>query len=130
MPQPPKISEAEWEVMNVLWKEAGLTAAQVYERLKQQGWKLNTVRTFLTRLEVKQALKSATGPEARTFTPAVTREVCLRDEGESFVNRFFKGATGALLVHFAESTKLSDRELAELEEILKQKKKEGRRGSR
>ncbi len=130
MARVPKISESEWEVMNVLWERPGLTAALVYERLEEQGWKLNTVRTFLTRLEAKKAVKSSAGAEARVFSPTVTREACLRGEGESFANRFFKGATGALLLHFAESTKLSDKELAELEEIIRQKKKGGRRGSK
>ena len=116
--------------MNILWGEAPLTATQVYERLEEQGWKLNTVRTFLTRLEKKKALKSASGAEARVFSPAVTRESCLRGEGESFVNRFFQGAAGALLVHFAENTNLSPKELAELEEIIKQKRKGGSRGNR
>ena len=77
-----------------------------------------------------QRIERLVGKEpARVFTPAVTREACLQGESESFANRFFKGARGALLVHFAESTKLSDKELKELEDIIKQKKKGGRRGN-
>lgn len=116
--------------MQVLWKEAPLTATQVFERLERRGWKLNTVRTFLTRLEVKKVLTSGSGAGVRVFSPAVTREACLRGESKSFVNRFFQGATGALLLHFAEQTKLSERELAELEEILREKRKGGGRGNR
>lgn len=126
----PKISEAEWEVMQVLWEEAPLAAAEVFERLEKRGWKLNTVRTFLTRLEQKKALKAASRDGVRVFSPAVTRAACLRGESKSFVNRFFRGAAGALLMHFAEETKLSDRELAELEKILKEKRKGGGRGNR
>jgi len=119
----PKISNAEWEVMNVLWREPGLTAAQVFERLSERSWKLNTVRTFLSRLEKKKAVRSEDVPEARVFSAALSREDCLRTEGETFLQRFFQGATGALLVHFAGSTSLSGKELKELEEILEKKRK-------
>lgn len=126
----PKISDAEWEVMNVLWREPGLTAAQVCARLSGRAWKLNTVRTFLTRLEKKGAVRPEELPEARVFSAVLSREKCLRAEGETFLQRFFHGATGALLVHFAGNTPLSAKELKELEEILEKKRKGGGRGRR
>lgn len=128
MSRPARISESEWEVMNVLWKDGPLTAAQVFDRLKSRSWKLNTVRTFLTRLEQKGALQSTNLPDARVFQTAVSRDECVRGEADSFLNRFFGGATGALLVHFAEGKDLSTDELTELEAIIEQKKKEARRG--
>lgn len=130
MKEIPKISDAEWEVMNVLWDEPGLTAALVGERLSGRGWKLNTVRTFLTRLERKGAVRVQELPEARVFSAVLSREECIHAEGRTFAQRFFQGATGALLVHFAGNTKLSERELNELEEILERKRKEGGRGRR
>ncbi len=124
----PKISESEWEVMNVLWKEGPLTAAQVSDRLGARRWKLNTVRTFLTRLQRKRAVRVESMPEAQAYSVAVTREESVRGEAESFLNRFFDGATGALLVHFAENRQLTSAELAELEEIVEQKRREAGRG--
>jgi len=130
MKQIPKISDAEWEVMNILWNETRLTAAQVFERLNGRSWKLNTVRTFLTRLEKKKAVCSESLPEARVFVAALSREDCIKAEGETFLQRFFQGATGALLVHFVENRSLSRKDLKELEEILEQKRKEGSRERR
>ena len=126
----PKISNAEWEVMNVLWREPMLTAAQVFERLSARSWKLNTVRTFLTRLEKKKAVRSEELPEARVFSAALSREDCIQSEGETFLQRFFQGATGALLVHFAGNTRLSKQELKELEVILENNRKGGGRALR
>jgi len=128
MKQIPKISEAEWEVMNVLWKKEQLTAAQVFEELRGRDWKLNTVRTFLTRLEKKEAVHSENRPEARVFWAALSKEDCIAAEGETFLQRFFQGAAGALLVHFAENRSLSKKDLKELEDILEQKRKEANRG--
>jgi BlaI family penicillinase repressor len=112
-------------VLAVLWRKAPLTASQVFESLAaDKTWKLNTVRTFLTRLEKKGAVRSREGADARQFLPAVSREACVRQESDSFLARVFDGGTAALLLHFARSKRLSASELAELEAILARKRQE------
>ena len=121
----PRVSEAEWEILSLLWKKAPLTATQVFEALPGKAWKLNTVRTFLTRLEKKGAIRAEECAEtAKQFRPAVSREACVRQESDTFLARVFEGGTAALLLHFARSKRLSAAELAELEAILAQKRKE------
>ena len=124
---PPRISESEWEILSVLWKKAPLTAAQVFASLTDKAWKLNTVRTFLARLEKKGAIRAQESAEsARQFAPAVSREACVRQESDTFLARVFEGGTAALLLHFAKSKRLSTEELAELEIILAGQRKEKR----
>ena len=121
----PRISEAEWEILSLLWKKAPLTATQVFEALPGKAWKLNTVRTFLTRLEKKGAVRVDECAEAaKQFLPAVSREACVRQESDTFLARVFEGGAAALLLHFAKSKRLSAAELAELETILARKRKE------
>ena len=119
----PRISEAEWEVLGVLWKKFPLTANEIFAALDKHGWKLNTVRTFLTRLEGKGVITSQQGPDGKEFSPRIDRETCIREAGRSFLHRVFEGATGALLLHFAKSENLSLAELAELQSILDEKRK-------
>jgi BlaI family transcriptional regulator, penicillinase repressor len=119
----PRISEAEWEVLAVLWKKFPLTANEIFAALAARHWKLNTVRTFLTRLENKGVLASVPGPEGKEFSPRYDRETCIREAGQSFLKRVFEGATGALLLHFAKGNQLSATDLAELQSILDQKRK-------
>ena len=121
----PRISEAEWEILSILWKKAPLTAAQVFAARPDPDWKLNTVRTFLARLEKKGVIRSEERPQAaKQYLPAVSREACVRQESDSFLARVFEGGTAALLLHFARSKRLSAAELAELETILASKRKE------
>jgi BlaI family transcriptional regulator, penicillinase repressor len=120
----PRISESEWEVLGVLWKKAPLTATQVFEKLAEKSWQLSTVRTFLTRLEKKGVVQSVENREAKTYVPSLTRDECVRDASQSFLDRVFEGATASLLIHFARSKRLSARDLADLEAILAQKRKE------
>ena len=119
----PRISESEWEVLSTLWKKAPLTANQVFDRLANKDWKLSTVRTFLARLEKKGVVESFENPDAKTYSPRLSREECVREASQSFLDRVFEGATASLLVHFAKSKRLSDRDLADLEAILAEKRK-------
>jgi BlaI family penicillinase repressor len=128
MGKTPRISEAEWEILTVLWKKSPLTAAEVFAAIPKNTWKLNTVRTFLARLEKKGAVRAEDRQEeAKRFLPAVSREACVRHESESFLARVFEGGAAALLLHFTRSNRLSAEELAELEAILAQKRKEKKR---
>jgi BlaI family penicillinase repressor len=118
----PDIADSEWAVMEVLWESSPQTAAEVTKALRPStNWADNTVRTLLTRLVEKGALKtaeSAAGP--RTFSPAVSREKCVKAEGDSFLARIFGGAAKPLLVHFAQNSKLTAAEVKELKRLLDQ----------
>src|SRR5689334_2921593 len=113
---PPDISHAEWTVMEVLWKRSPQTASEVFKSLQTStGWALNTVRTLLTRLVDKGALCSEKGSAgAIEFIPAVAREVCVKAESESFLQRVFQGATESLLLHFADRSKLTPEDARKL----------------
>jgi BlaI family penicillinase repressor len=120
---PPKISQAEWEVMSVLWTQAPLTAADVFSALPAgHGWKQKTVNTFLTRLVDKKVLAVDKSEKAHVYAPRVSREKCVSQEGESFLQRVFQGATGDLVLHFCARADLTPEEIRELEQLLKAKK--------
>jgi len=116
----PDIAESEWSIMEALWESSPQTASEVAKTLRPtMNWAENTVRTLLTRLVEKGALKTAENASGtRTYLPAVKREVCVRAEGESFMQRIFGGAAKPLLVHFAQNSKLSAEEVRELKKIL------------
>jgi BlaI family transcriptional regulator, penicillinase repressor len=119
----PRISAAEWEVMNVVWARQPLTATQVFDALPpQHGWKQKTVNTFLTRLAAKGVLAAAKEGKAFVYSARNTRDECVRNEGESFLHRVFQGAAGDLMLHFCERADLSPDEIRELEQLLKAKK--------
>jgi BlaI family penicillinase repressor len=81
------------------------------------------VNTFLTRLVEKGVLRVRREGKSNIYSPAKTREQCIRAESDSFLRRVFRGATGPMLLHFVERAELSPDEIRELERLLKQKKK-------
>ena len=121
---PVKISPAEWEVLNVLWDRAPASAAEIFAALEgDKNWHPKTVNTFLARLVDKKILRVRREGRSNVYAPVKSREQCIRAEGESFLQRVFRGASGPMLLHFVERADLSPAEIRELERLLKQKKK-------
>src|SRR5271165_6848053 len=120
---PPRISSAEWEVMNVIWLKGPLTATEVFEALPAGNrWKPKTVNTFLTRLVAKGALAADRKGKAFLYTAQVAREKCIQAESDSFLQRVFQGAAGDLVLHFCEQAELTEGEMRELEHMLRAKR--------
>jgi BlaI family penicillinase repressor len=122
---PPQISDAEWEVMKVIWDVSGsLTASEVVGRLEAGGtrWKPRTIKTLLARLVQKGAVRADPGADAagRTFRyrAAVSRDACVRSESRWFLSRVFDGAVAPALLHFLQSGKLSQEEIRQLKDLL------------
>jgi len=119
MSYPPKISEAEWQGMEVLWEESPLTASEVIERLTEKPqWAANTVRTLLARLVQKGALAYDEEGKKYLYRPVFKRKQHVSNESETFLERIFRGTPKALLLHFAQSSKLSRKDIAELQKVL------------
>jgi BlaI family transcriptional regulator, penicillinase repressor len=124
MPSPsPQISDAEWEVMKVVWESPGpLTAGEVVQRLEDSThWRPRTIKTLLARLVQKGAVRAEPAPDAaRTFLyrAAVSRDACVRQESRSFLSRVFDGAVTPALLHFLESAKLTRSEIEQLRDVL------------
>ncbi|HDK7155194.1 TPA: BlaI/MecI/CopY family transcriptional regulator [Clostridium botulinum] len=119
----PKISAAEWEVMKLLWKENPLTSEKIINSLtKKMGWSTQTVKTFITRLLKKEAIGFEKVGRAYNYYPLISEDECIKAENQSFLQKVYDGAVGMLFTRFLEEETLSEEEIEELEQILKDKK--------
>ena len=118
-----RISGAEHEVMEVLWREAPLTAAEVAERVPaEKGWSIPTVKTMLSRLLAKGILSHEEEGRRYLYRPAVRREDYVAQESRRLIDRMFGGRVTPLVAHLADRDDLSARDIAEIEELLKELK--------
>ena len=121
--KPINITPAEWDIMEVLWRQSPLSAAEIYETLQAQtDWTVKTVRSFLDRLVQKKAVRKDKIHGMNVFKPIPKRSQCLRQESESFLKRFFHGNPVSLVRHFVEQESLSDQDIVRLKELLDKKK--------
>lgn len=120
----PSISEAEWEVMNILWEKSPQTANDVITSLQgQKDWKAKTVRTLLDRLVQKGVAGVNKEQRVYTFYPLYSQDECQRAEAESFIKRIYGGTVKSMLVQFMEEDSLSEEDIEELKSILDEKPK-------
>jgi len=128
MPKQPSISDAEWEVMEILWSStAPLTANDVVDRLaKKNRWSPRTVKSLLNRLVKKRALGFETEGKRYLYSPGVSRADCVRSRSKSFVASVFGGAVGPMLAHFVSEAPLTPDEIRELKEMLEKRERKGR----
>jgi BlaI family penicillinase repressor len=118
-----RISEGEHVLMEVLWADSPLTAADVTERVDPaRGWSDRTVKTMLGRLLVKGAIAHEEDGRRYLYRPAVAREDYVARESSRLVDRLFGGRAAPLVAHLAERQALSDTDIAELEALLRELK--------
>ncbi|OSZ69104.1 CopY family transcriptional repressor [Sphingomonas sp. IBVSS1] len=117
-----RISEAEWQVMEVLWHTSPLTAQDVAARLVETGWSLPTVKTLLSRLAAKGALATTEDGRRYLYEPAVERAAVAAGESRRLVDRLFGGRATPLVAHLAERGELSPADIAELEALIRELK--------
>ena len=124
MAQVPRISDAEWAVMEVIWQQHPITALEVVQKLTpSRQWQDQTIRTMLRRLIDKGAIKYKAEGKAYFYEPAVSREHCVRVESHSFLERVFGGAAKPLLVQMVQDSDLSQEDITELKKLLAKKEK-------
>jgi BlaI family penicillinase repressor len=125
----PKLSDAEWIVMEALWEGAPATTRDVLTRIRERtGWAYTTAKTLLERLVEKGAASVGKDGRAATFTPLVSRKAARRSAVRGLVERAFGGAVGDLVHHLIRDEKLSSRDAAQLKRMLDESGKERRAG--
>lgn len=124
MKELPKISEAEWEVMKLLWKNDSLTSEKIIASLSEDNdWSRQTIKTFITRLIKKGAIGYEKVGRIYNYYSLVSEDECIKSENEFFIKKVYNGALNMLFTKFLEEDNLSIDEIEELENILKDKKR-------
>lgn len=119
-----RITEAEWEVMSIVWRREPVAAAEVAQELTtRKDWSLATVRTLLRRLVSKTALQQEADGKRYLYRALVTMDECARRESDSFLDRVLGRAGAASVLHLVKKADLTPEDIEELRRILREKEK-------
>ncbi len=123
----PQISEAEFEVMKIVWKHAPIGTNEITERLVQTtSWSPKTIQTLIKRLVTKGALTYEKQSRMFVYTPLIKESEYIGQESNSFLARFYSGDITAMLSAYIENDRLSEADIEHLRDLLSKKhKKEG-----
>ena len=116
------ISEAEYQVMKIIWANAPVSTNEVVEKLLETStWSPKTIQTLLSRLVKKGIIDYKKDSRIFVYTPLVKEEEYLEQESDTFLNRFYEGTLNSMVVNFLEHDKLSKNDIDELKRILDEK---------
>ena len=122
----PQISEAEYEVMKVVWKHAPISTNEITQQLlKTTSWSPKTIQTLIKRLVNKGALSYEKQSRMFVYTPIVKENEYIGQESNSFLKRFYGGNITAMLGGYLEDDKLSEAEIETLRGLLSKKDTKG-----
>ncbi len=122
MKELPTISDAEYQVMKVVWAGAPISTNEVVEKLEEiTAWKPKTIQTMLSRLVKKGVLSYEKDSRVFVYTPLIGESEYLKHESDTFLTRFYGGTLHSMVVNYLEQDKLSESDIQELQRLLKEK---------
>ena len=122
----PQISEAEYEVMKIVWKHAPINTNEITEKLLQStSWSPKTIQTLIKRLVTKGVLTYEKQSRVLVYTTLVKESEYICQESNSFLNRYYDGDITAMLSAYIENDKLTEPEIETLRSLLSKRGKKG-----
>jgi len=119
-----RVSDAELQLLQLLWDESPLGAAEIAERVPaDRKWSLPTVKTLLSRLLAKGAVAAETQGRRFRYRPLIDRESVAARQADRLVERLFGGRVSPLVAQLAEQREIDPADLAELEALIRSLKK-------
>lgn len=125
MPKPEiELTESEWQIIKAVWDSEPCTAPALQEKLfKQTKWTYSTVRTLMDRMVGKELLAAEKVRNQTLYRSAITPQQAQRGELLYALKHAFNGALTPMVHCLLESKDVSAGELAELEALLKSRKR-------
>ncbi|MEW4354691.1 BlaI/MecI/CopY family transcriptional regulator [Streptococcus pneumoniae] len=117
-----KMSQAEWQVMRVLWAYPNIRSTEVVSRLEEDfDWKPATVKTLLNRLKGKGLIQMEKLEGKFYYRAEVSEEWQWEEEWRAFLGNICQTNHGKVLLSVIESVSLSVRDLEVLKGLLDDK---------
>ncbi|MCD8349346.1 MAG: BlaI/MecI/CopY family transcriptional regulator [Planctomycetaceae bacterium] len=125
MNKPANITDAEWNIMLVLWDKGSATISEITATVKRdRDISTQTIKTLIRRLIDKELVGYAIDPhDARIYhyRPLVRKEEAVEKKSDAFIAQVYQSKVGDLIAHFVEKGDLSEDELVSLQSMLKKK---------
>ena len=122
-----ELTEGEWAIIQAVWKNEPCAAPTVQEELEtRKSWTYSTVKTMMDRMVTKGLLKTERMRNLILYRSVITRIQAQKSEIMRTVKRAFDGALTPMMQFLLDNHKLSQKQLNELERLIKKKRVKGR----
>lgn len=119
MAHPPRPTDAELEILTVLWSIGPATVRDVYTVLsRRRTAQYSTVLKFMQIMADKGLVRRDETQRAHVYEPAKPREWTQQQLAGDLLDRAFSGSAKALLVGALSARKATEKELDDLRKLL------------
>jgi len=114
-----ELTEAEWEIMKVVWRKQPCSAGTVQEMLvKSRDWAYSTVKTTMDRMVEKGFLTIERIRNLQLFRSCISEVEARRGELRKMLKRAFDGALTPMMQFLIEHEGLSKEEASQLRKLV------------
>ena len=125
MPEPPRPTDAELEILTVLWTRGPSTVRDVHETIIQRKpAQYTTVLKLMQIMADKGLVKRDESERAHKYEAARSKEKTQRQLAGDLLHRAFEGSAKSLVIGALSAQKASKEELAEMRRLLDEYAKE------
>lgn len=116
----PKISNAEFEVMQILWNaQKPLSIQDVCDRLPNNKWAYKTVGTLLIRMEEKGAVISEKNGRINYYQPVLNKDEYTKEQTKNLISKLYNGSVKDLAVSLFKSEDMTESDINEIRKMFK-----------
>ena len=119
-----RLGDLQLRIMRVLWESGPATVAEVKRQLGGNRLAYTTVATMLRKMEDRGLLRHCQKGRTFIYQPVVSAEEVTRSMTHDLVDRLFEGNLADTVAHLLETREVSRQELARLERLIQQRKKQ------
>jgi BlaI family transcriptional regulator, penicillinase repressor len=117
----PRLTDAELDVIKVLWARGRLSAREVHDLVAEsQGWAYSTTRTTLERMVRKGLVQRGSFHGLHLYEAVVSRAAGFARRVREFASQVLESSPVPVVSLFAESGVLSNDEVDELLALLEE----------
>lgn len=116
-----KLTEAEKEIMQVLWSQNKAFMKDVIEALPDPKPVGTTVATLLKRMQNKGFVGYELFGNSREYFPMIDKETYFSGEMKNMIQNFFGNSVTQFASFFTQNSKLTDQQLTDLRNIIDEK---------
>ena len=119
-----ELTEGEWAIIQIVWEKEPCTAPTIQEELEaRKNWHYSTVKTLMDRMVTKGLLTVKRFRNLMLYRSAITRVQAQKGEIMRAVKRAFNGALTPMMQFMLDEHRLSQKQLAELESLIRKKRR-------
>lgn len=116
MPYGDKITDAELDIMKVLWKNEGITSPMIFAAIENsEDRNTGTLKTLLTRLVQKGAIRREGINERHyVYFPIISEQEYIAKNRRRLIDKMFNGSPQDFLLNFVKEESITQEELTRL----------------